>query len=117
MRQLIDYEEQVRVGRFRREENRLQFIASHACQHVIAAGYLACAPRDVEIVRTYRHCGAAHGKPRLVAPESPVFSVAHSGERILLAFGRAGALGVDIELNRRDLDPRELITCVAPTGA
>lgn len=106
--QLLDYDEQVRVGRFRREQNRLQFVASRACQRVITAGYLACAPQAVEISRICPRCGAAHGKPRLVSPESPVFSVAHSGARVLFAFGRDGALGVDVEVICSDLDPREL---------
>ncbi len=54
----------------------------------------------------------AHGKPH--CPDAPAFNLSHSGALILLAFHGAGAVGVDVERLRSDLDWRSIARRVFP---
>ena len=57
----------------------------------LLAGYLGCAPGDVELE------AGPQGKPRLRDPAGPRFSVTHSGLRALVAVTREREVGIDLE--------------------
>jgi len=58
----------------------------------VLAGYLSCAPVDVRLER------APFGKPALAAPRSDLqFNLSRSGDRCLIAVGRAVPVGIDLE--------------------
>ncbi|MEO0820269.1 MAG: 4'-phosphopantetheinyl transferase superfamily protein [Pseudomonadota bacterium] len=93
----LDAEERARAARFARPELAERFSAAHAQMRAVLGGYLGVPPTDL------RFGAGAQGKPALSAPAQPWpldFNLSHSGERALLAVGRGGPLGVDIEATR-----------------
>jgi 4'-phosphopantetheinyl transferase len=67
-----------------------------SCAAPVLARYLDCRTEEIEFVLEPR------GRPRLAGPRAPLdFSLAHSGDRMILAVGW-GRFGVDLEV----LDPR-----------
>jgi 4'-phosphopantetheinyl transferase len=92
--------ERDRAAEFRHEEDRARYVVAHAlARHVLAAQTGIPAPALAFSTRC-DHCGAMHGKPRLDPPlGAPDFSIAHSGQRVLLAVAHA-TVGVDVEAIR-----------------
>jgi 4'-phosphopantetheinyl transferase len=64
------------------------------------APQLHCAPQAIALVRD------RHGRPRLQAPADADIGWSHSGEGLLLAFGRGATIGIDLE--REHPRPRAL---------
>jgi 4'-phosphopantetheinyl transferase len=58
------------------------------------APQLDCAPQAIALVRD------RHGRPRLQTPADADIGWSHSGEGLLLAFGRGATLGIDLERER-----------------
>ena len=75
---------------------RARYLATHVATRRILGMLLGCAPAALPIRF------GARGKPLLPAPWS--FNVSHSAGYALLAVGRGGELGVDIEQVRADVD-------------
>lgn len=96
---LLDEHERTRMQAFRRAEDRHRYLAAHALARLVLADRLDEDPARIAMDRTCR-CGEQHGKPTLVAsPESPGFSLTHSGELVGVALG-PGAVGLDVEQHR-----------------
>ena len=84
--------------------------AEAAARHWLAP-QLQCAPQAIPLLRD------PHGRPRLALTPDADVGWSHSGEGLLLAFGRGIAVGVDLErerprpraldLARRFFDPSE----------
>ncbi|MBV9093179.1 MAG: 4'-phosphopantetheinyl transferase superfamily protein [Streptosporangiaceae bacterium] len=101
---LLDHAERRRWAAYRREEDRERFLAGCALAKIALAGYSGRRPADVRFDRTCGHCGQPHGKP-LLAGADLHHSVAHSGDVVVVAVGRA-PVGVDVE--QLDGRPRPL---------
>ncbi|TCK25101.1 4'-phosphopantetheinyl transferase family protein [Pseudonocardia endophytica] len=96
---LLDDRERTRMAAFRRPEDRHRYLAAHALARLVLAAHLDADPAAIAMDRTCR-CGEQHGKPTLAAsPESPGFSLTHSGELVGVALG-PGAVGLDVEQHR-----------------
>ena len=87
-------DEKERIGRLRAEPDRLRATASRGLLRHVLAGYAGAPPAELRF--TY----GPGGKPELQAVAgAPAlhFNTAHSGDWLLVAVGRVGTLGVDIE--------------------
>ncbi len=79
---------------------RRHFLASHAARRLLLGAWLGSPAEDL-LFETGRY-----GKPRLAGGEGRRhrFNVSHSDERFLIAIGRQGRLGLDIEMIDRAVD-------------
>jgi len=83
---------------------------AHALTRLLLATYLARPPTAIRIDRSCRHCGGAHGKPRLADARQPLeFSVSHSQDRIVVACSWDLPVGVDVEWVERGVAVEELL--------
>jgi 4'-phosphopantetheinyl transferase len=89
-------EERARIPALRQPE---QFIASRSALQLTLAAHLGIRPGEVRIDRSCVRCKQQHGKPRLASQgRQPLeFSVAHSGEWLIMAVMTGIGIGVDIE--------------------
>jgi 4'-phosphopantetheinyl transferase len=113
---VLDEVETERAARFRPLANaargeRDRFTVGAAVIRLALARYLGCAPADVPVRRTCPHCGGPHGRPLAIGTDLEI-SVSHSAERVLVAFSRAGRVGVDIERIRPGLKTESLYRLV-----
>lgn len=93
---LLDREERARVQAFVRDTDRDRYRVAHVVLRRLLGAYLGEDPAAVGLVREpCPGCGEPHGRPA-VADAPFHFSLAHSGDLVLLAF--AGApVGIDVE--------------------
>lgn len=101
---LLDRDERHRAAAFVSQRARTTFLASRGAQRLVMAHYLDRPPAKVRISRTCRHCGHPdHGRPE--ADGGPDYSVAHSGDWVIIAVvGGSGPVGVDLERARAHTD-------------
>lgn len=105
---VLDADERDRYRRFHLPADRARYATAHTVLRLLLGAYLNLAPASLRFVRTCEHCGAQHGKPRLVQSGSIVdFSLSHAGERVLIAIARR-PVGVDIEALDSHADATEL---------
>jgi len=90
---LLDSEERQRAGRFRFENNREAFIASHGWLRTLLGRYLEADPRSLEFTFGNR------GKPALRGAALQ-FNLSHSGAMAACAVALDEETGIDIELIR-----------------
>ncbi|MDN5916838.1 MAG: 4'-phosphopantetheinyl transferase superfamily protein [Pseudonocardia sp.] len=96
---LLDAHERERMAALRQETDRARYLAAHALTRIVLGEHLATDPAGLRLDRTCR-CGQQHGKPRLAErPDSPGFSLTHSGSLVGVALG-PGPVGVDVEHGR-----------------
>ena len=103
--------------RFRREQDRLDYAASHALFRLLAAWRLGLGPGDaagLEVRRTCSSCGSTqHGKPGI---EGVGLSLSRSHGTVMAAAGPAGrALGADIEKTPAEISPASTIMSLPPS--
>ncbi len=82
-----------RAARLRFDEHRRSFIICRGLLRSILAGYLGLRPAEIQFQY------GAQGKPAL-QNRAMCFSVSHSENRVLYAFGKNFELGVDLEYVR-----------------
>ena len=111
--------ERARLGTLRSSDERGRFVAGHALLRLVVAGCRSQDPADVALTFTCARCGGPHGRPVAVTPAGcqPVhLSLAHAGNRVLVAASPAGPVGIDMEavagaafaaFDDVALDPRE----------
>jgi 4'-phosphopantetheinyl transferase len=113
-RALLDGPERARQQRLRMSDDRRRDLAARALVRTVLSRHAPVAPEAWEFAPD------AHGRPRILAPQ-PVppleFNIAHSGELVVLAVRRAGALGVDVECLERRTDTVALERYFAPEEA
>ena len=100
---LLDDGERRRLGRLHRADDRARFVAAHALARLVLAPVTGAPAGDLRFGSACATCGkAGHGKPYLVRAggggAAPHFSVAHAGDRVVVAVTRAGPVGVDVEV-------------------
>jgi 4'-phosphopantetheinyl transferase len=99
--QMLSEDERARAARFHFERDRQRFTATRALLRMMLASYVGADPQALR----FRYSDKE--KPSLISEDSKntvEFNVSHSGTTALLAFARGRALGVDVELMRRDFD-------------
>jgi len=78
--------------------DRESWIASRAFTRRVLGECLGVPARQLEFV------AGADGKPAVADRRDVSFNVSHSGQVVVLAVTAAGAVGVDVELVRDDID-------------
>jgi 4'-phosphopantetheinyl transferase len=95
---LLAPDERARATRLRQADDRRRFIVGRGLLRTMLGRRLERAPASLVF-------GAgAHGKPTLADAEGLAFNVSHAGDYVLVAVGRAAALGVDVEQQRAGFD-------------
>jgi len=95
---LLRPEERARADRFRQADDRRRYILGRGLLRTVLGRHLDRAPGSLVL-------GAGpRGKPTLADGDGIAFNVSHSGDYVLVAVGRAAAIGVDVEQWRPDLD-------------
>lgn len=101
-RSLLREEELERMARFRFVEDRVRFAATRAALRELLGAALKLPPGSVPLEL------GQNGKPVLAPALGVHFNVSHSGAEGLIALSRAGAVGVDVELTRPDVEFRSV---------
>jgi 4'-phosphopantetheinyl transferase len=101
---LLSLTEQADANRRRVGQVRDHFTLGRACLRVLLGNALGIDSSYVSITK------GAHGKPETPAIGGPSisFNVAHSKGTVLIALGRQGAVGVDVEYVDRSIDIMEV---------
>lgn len=94
---LLSEEEREKAARFRREAERNSSIAARGALRVLLFGYTGKPPATIDFQYS------ENGKPHVVGSDVD-FNVSHSGEWVVLAFGRNRNIGVDVEKIKREMD-------------
>lgn len=104
---ILSDDEQALACRLYSRLHRTRYTAAHGMLRRILAGYVNEQPAQLHFET------GAHGKPAFsskngFAPTSLHFNLSHSGEMALVAVARSGAVGVDVEWWRNDVQHLEL---------
>jgi 4'-phosphopantetheinyl transferase len=95
---------------FRRRSARLRHeaVVSYGAQRLLLAQQMGIGAAAVKIERSLDR------KPRLAAPSpaGPAFNASHAGNTLVFAIGGRSAVGIDIEMAERRLDPDVLASRV-----
>ncbi|SHK87036.1 4'-phosphopantetheinyl transferase [Pseudonocardia thermophila] len=92
---LLDAHERERMARLRRPADQARYLAAHALTRVVLADVLGAPPDRLTFDRTCR-CGRQHGKPVLLQPLAPAFSMTHAGDFVGVAV-HTSPVGLDVE--------------------
>jgi len=95
---LLTLEERARADRLRHGDDRRRYILGRGLLRTMLGRRLDRAPRSL-VLRAN-----PHGKPTLADAEGLAFNVSHAGDYVLVAVGRAAAIGVDVEQIHPGLD-------------
>jgi 4'-phosphopantetheinyl transferase len=87
--------ERGRRDAYRREQDRARFTVAAALLRLVGGAHLGVTPERLTVSRSCPDCERPHGRPTLSAGWE--CSVSHSGDRVAVAIGRTGPLGVDVE--------------------
>ena len=93
---LLSRDERAHAARLQVQSAQDAYVLARALARTVIGRALAVDPADVRFDHVCRHCGGAHGKPRVVNSDLEV-SWAHSSERVVLALARDTPVGVDVE--------------------
>ncbi|WP_197522516.1 4'-phosphopantetheinyl transferase family protein [Occultella aeris] len=107
--ELLDPVEARRYAAYGQSADRARFLVGAVAVRRIFSSDLAIAPQSVPLDRTCPTCGRPHGKVRLTDDlrrpgETLEVSVSHSGAWVVVAAGRDGPVGVDVEVVDPALD-------------
>lgn len=91
---LLSVDERIRVADMLRPQLKQRRIVAFALTRIWFADQLGVDPSELSLERS------AGRAPRLLHPNAPHFSVAHSGDRLILAASNEYVVGVDVELCR-----------------
>jgi 4'-phosphopantetheinyl transferase len=89
--------ERRRAEQYRLPRDRDAFALRRGLLRGLVGAYAGMAAGTVALDETCAICGGDHGKPRMAGRPDLDFSVSHSDGRILCAFTRGVAVGVDVE--------------------
>lgn len=106
LERVLCVEERAKAARFLRAADRNASVVARGALRILLAAYSGDAPERI------RFGCSENGKPFHAPPAAGrndpgaavAFNVSHSGDWVVLAFGRNRQVGVDVEKIRRDLD-------------
>jgi len=99
---LLSAEERERAGRLARASDAERFRCCRAMLRLGLAWYLREPPGRIALTAGWR------GKPRLAEASGLRFNVSHTGGLALIAFTTLGEVGVDVEVEGREVEAREI---------
>ena len=105
LRGLLSAPEREKAARFHRDADRQSSIAARGALRVLLSGYTGIPAAEIEFHYS------ENGKPHLLSRRSDVpvaFNVSHSGDWVLLAFGRNRQVGIDVEKIKREMDVQSI---------
>lgn len=102
LRSVLQPDELARAGRYRREYDQRRFTYARGLLRRIAGAYTNQAPASVRFVV------GANRKPELADAADWQFNVSHSGDWILIVFGKA-PVGIDVEQVNPDMALDDLL--------
>jgi 4'-phosphopantetheinyl transferase len=97
---LLDSREREQLGRLSRADDRARYVAAHALLRLVVARWWRVDPATVAVTATCRRCDREHGRPVVQPPpgrQALHVSVAHAGDRVVVAVTDIGPVGVDVE--------------------
>jgi len=96
---LLDAGERARCATYARAADRARFAGGRALARRAVAAELGCDPHEVRLDARCAVCGEAHGRPRVLGAGDGMLdlSIAHAGERVVVAVARGAGVGVDVE--------------------
>ena len=91
--------ENARIARFAKLGDRLRFATARRLARQLASELTSTMPRNITVRQRCIHCGSEeHGKPFVMHPGGVLpLSIAHAGDRVLVAITRGAEVGADIE--------------------
>jgi 4'-phosphopantetheinyl transferase len=102
---VLDDEERERWSRCRSRASAARYFGAHTLARYVLGQLLGVDPSTLEFDRTCPRCGAKHGKPRIIWPESSLdFSISASADRALLGVSTNTRVGVDLEFQFPQFD-------------
>ncbi len=103
-----------RAEAFRRETDRLDFVAAHVLVRVCAACLLGSSAENLTVKQRCDRCGGSHGRPFLGEAPSLYVSLSHTRRYVAAAVGSV-PVGVDVERYDREVpDPAMLTIVLSP---
>ena len=93
----LSAEEREKADRYHRIEDRHSSVAARGALRILLSAYSGIPAKEIHF--NY----SEHGKPHAVGSEVD-FNVSHSGEWVVLAFGRNRRIGIDVEMIKPELD-------------
>jgi 4'-phosphopantetheinyl transferase len=99
---LLDRREREQLSRLSRADDRARYVAAHALLRQLVAQWWRVDPGVVAVTATCRRCAGAHGRPVVSPPpggQALHVSIAHAGDRVVVACTDVGPIGVDVEEN------------------
>jgi 4'-phosphopantetheinyl transferase len=94
--ELLDETERARWRALKAGADRVRFGLAAVIVRLACAAELKVHPGLVPVRRLCPLCGGAHGPPRIEGTDLRL-SVSHSGQRVVVATTRLGAVGVDVQ--------------------
>jgi 4'-phosphopantetheinyl transferase len=97
---LLDAGEQARVASLHRDDDRRRFVSAHVLLRLLLSQTTGLPGSTFAFAYWCDRCAGAHGKPHVVAsPGARVMhvSIAHAGDRVVVAVTSLGPVGVDVE--------------------
>jgi len=101
-RGLLDEHERQHLATLRRGADQSRYVAAHALLRLLVGRRWRVDPSAVEVTATCRRCGGPHGLPTVTPPRGqPALhvSLAHAGDRVVVAATELGPVGVDVEVD------------------
>jgi 4'-phosphopantetheinyl transferase len=98
---LLDRREHDKLARLRQASDRARYIAAHALLRLMVARRWGIDPTAVEVRATCTRCAGNHGQPTVTPPpgrQALHVSIAHAGDRVVVAATALGPVGVDVEV-------------------
>jgi 4'-phosphopantetheinyl transferase len=96
----LDAGERRRLDRITRRQARDEFLTSRVLLKTLIAELAQVEPVEVRLGYTCAVCGEPHGRPVVIAPVAATriqLSLAHSGQRVVVAATCVAPVGVDVE--------------------
>jgi 4'-phosphopantetheinyl transferase len=99
---MLDGRERQRLARLRRASDRARYVAAHALLRLLVGRRWGVDPAAVEMSARCPRCRGPHGPPTVTPPpgrRALNVSIAHAGDRVVVAATELGPVGVDVEVH------------------